>query len=104
MGRFDGAWEEKGVTGPRVEINGNKLVRLWQAETVLETTFETVQDGGKTLLKLAHNGLRSSGSLDPFAVIKQCYFDGSALVFVDDFRFSGVSEIKLYPTSNSRSK
>ncbi len=102
MGRFDGAWEEKGVIGPRVEIDGDRLVYLWQASVVLETRFDIVQDGGKTILKLEHNGLRNSGSLDPYAVINECYYDGSALVFVDDYRFSGESTVKMYPTKNSR--
>lgn len=102
MGRFDGAWEETGVVGPRVEIKDNMLVRLWQASPVLETRFETVEDGGKIVLKLEHDGLRSAGSLDAYAVIKECYFNGTALVFVDDYRFSGESTVKMYPTKNSR--
>ncbi len=102
MTKLDGAWEESSVKGPRVEITENKLTRLWMGAPVLETKFTIAEQGGKTVLMLEHNGLRNAGSLDPYAVINECYFDGTALVFVDDYRFSGVSETKLYPTSNSR--
>ncbi len=102
MGRFDGAWEERGVIGPRVEIDGERIVFLWQASTVLETRFDIVQDGGKVVLRLEHNGLRNSGSLDPYAVINEIYYDGSALVIDADYRFSGLSEARLFPTTNSR--
>ena len=102
MGRFDGAWEETGVIGPRLEIDGDKVIFLWQASVVLETTFKTIQEGGKTVLKLEHNGLRSEGSLDPYAVIKEFYFNGTALVTVTDFRFSGVCETKFHLTNHSR--
>ncbi|MBQ3936178.1 MAG: hypothetical protein II722_03890 [Ruminococcus sp.] len=102
MGRFDGAWEENSVKGPRVEIEGNKLTRLWMSAPVLETTFTTCEQDGKIIFDLEHKGLRNTGSLDPYAVIKECYFDGTALVFVDDYRFSGVSETRLFPTANSR--
>ena len=102
MGKLDGAWEESSVIGPRAEIEGNKLIRLWMSAPVLETRFTTYEQDGKTVLKLEHTGLRNSGSLDSYADIKECYFDGTALVFVDDYRFSGVSETKLYPTTHSR--
>ena len=95
MGRFDGAWEETGVIGPRLEIDGDKVIFLWQASVVLETTFKTIQEGGKTVLKLEHNGLRSEGSLDPYAVIKEFYFNGTALVTVTDFRFSPAQDRDL---------
>jgi hypothetical protein len=102
MGKFDGAWEENSVKGPRVEIDGNKLTRLWMAAPVLETSFTTCEQDGKIVFNLEHDGLRNAGSLDPYAVIKECYYDGTALVFVDDYRFSGISETRLFPTSNSR--
>ncbi len=102
MGRFDGAWEEKGVIGPRLEIDGDKVIFLWQASVVLETRFDTVQEGGKTVLRLEHNGLRNEGSLDPYAVITEFYFNGTALITVADFRFSGKCETRFFPTSNSR--
>lgn len=102
MGKLDGAWEESSVIGPRAEIHGNTLIRLWMSAPVLETRFTTKEEGGKIVLQLEHTGLRNSGSLDSYAVIKECYFDGTALVFVDDYRFSGISETKLYPTTHSR--
>lgn len=102
MDRFNGAWEEKGVIGPRVEIQGNRLVRLWNANIVLETDFETFEEGGKTVLKLVHSGLRDSSSIDPYATIKECYYDGAALVFIDEYRFAGETELRMTPTSNSR--
>lgn len=102
MGKFDGAWEESSVKGPRVEIEGNKLTRLWMSAPVLETMFTTYEENGKIVFKLEHDGLRNAGSLDPYAVMKECYFDGTALVLVDDYRFSGISETKLYPSTHSR--
>lgn len=102
MGRFDGAWEEKGVNGPRVEIKDNTLVRLWMASPVLETSFEIVEEGGKVVLKLEHSGLRDSGSVDAYATIKECYYDGAALVMVDEYRFAGETTLRLFPTTNSR--
>ena len=42
---LDGAWEERGVIGTRIEIKGDKLTVLWRSGVVLETKFKTERDG-----------------------------------------------------------
>ena len=99
---FDGAWEPKGYIGPRVEIEGTKLLRLWRNSPVLTTEFGVEQAGDRKILVLAKNELAYEGETRPYATVKECYFENGAITFVDDFPFSGESRDTLYPTMNSR--
>ena len=55
---LDGAWEEKGVIGIRIEINGSHIVVLWRNSPVLDTKFQLVEGENEKELKLKKNGLR----------------------------------------------
>ena len=102
MPELNGAWEPKGYLGPRVEIEGNKLIRLWKNHPVLETEFESKELSDRTGLMLKNRELCYSGSDKPYAVIKECYYQNGALVLVDDFPITGESRDELYKTGNSR--
>jgi len=102
MKNLDGAWEPKGYIGPRVEISGNKLVRLWMNSPVLETKFSVVEKDGKTLLQLDNNELRYSGSASAYATVEECRVEGDAIVFTDFFPITGKSTEELYRTEKSR--
>lgn len=99
---LDGAWEP-GYYGPRAEISGSELVRLWRAAPVLTTTF-TLEAGedGRCRLILQDNELRNSASEEAYATIRECWYEDGALTFVDDFPISGESVETLYPTTNNR--
>ena len=99
---LNGAWEPKGYIGPRVEIRGRKLVRLWRGSPVLETGFTTREEDGKLLLLLRDTELRYAGAGSPYASVKACWYADGALTFVDDFPITGESTDVLFPTDNSR--
>ncbi len=99
---LDGAWEPEGYIGPRVEISGNELVRLWRNMPVLTTTFTIREEDGRFLLTLADNGLRNTPESDPYATVRECRYEDGVITFVDDFPYSGESIEVLYPTTNSR--
>ncbi len=99
---LDGAWEPGGYVGPRAEISGNELVRLWRNMPVLTTTFTVTEEDGRFLLTLADNGLRNTPESDPYATVRECRYEDGAIIFVDDFPYSGESIEVLYPTTNSR--
>jgi hypothetical protein len=102
MRKLNGAWEPRGYLGPRLEIQGRKLIRLWRSSPVLETTFTTKTEEGKLRLKLKDTELKYAGSEKPYAVIKDCWFSDGAITLVDDFPITGESTDVLYPTANSR--
>ncbi len=99
---LDGAWEPGGYIGPRVEISGNELVRLWRNLPVLTTTFTLKEEDGRSLLILEDSGLRYTPESDPYATVTECRYEDGAITFVDDFPYSGESIEVLYPTDNSR--
>ncbi len=102
MKNLDGAWEPKGYIGPRVEISGNKLVRLWMNSPVLETKFSVIEKDGRTELKLENNELRYSGSAKAYATVEECRVEGDAIVFTDFFPITGKSTEERYRTEKSR--
>jgi hypothetical protein len=102
MQKLNGAWEPRGYLGPRLEIQGRKLIRLWRSSPVLETTFTTENEDGKLRLKLKNTELRYAGSEKPYAAIKDCWFSDGVITLVDDFPITGESRDVLFPTSNSR--
>lgn len=99
---LDGAWEPAFSVGPRVEIDGHTLIRLWRGAPVLETEFELVPDGERLTLTLTDNALRYSASSEPYATVKECWYENGALTFVDDYPISGESTEILVPTTNGR--
>ena len=99
---LDGAWEPKNYVGPRVEITGNELVRLWRGSPVLQTEFTAEKQGERTVLCLKKTGLSYEGSSNSYATIRECYFQDGGITFVDEFPISGENSETLYPTQNSR--
>ncbi|MBR4656207.1 MAG: hypothetical protein IKO68_06465 [Oscillospiraceae bacterium] len=102
MVKLNGAWETKGYLGPRIEIRGRKLIRLWRGSPVLETTFTKEKEEGRLRLKLKNTELRYAGSDRSYATVKECWFADGAITLVDDFPITGESTDVLYPTANSR--
>ena len=101
MKELDGAWEPRGYIGPRLEIRGRRLTRLWRGTTVLETTFRTRKDGDGVVLELKDGGLRYPGSA-PYAETVLCRWEDGAITLTDSFPITGESRDVLYPTENSR--
>lgn len=99
---LDGAWEPKGYVGPRVEIKGKELVRLWMGSPVLRTEFTVEKQGEKMVLHLKKTALSYEGSSSSYATVKECFVQDGGMTFVDDFPISGESRDTLYPTQNSR--
>ena len=52
MVKLNGAWETKGYLGPRIEIRGRKLIRLWRGSPVLETTFTKEKEEAPATTKI----------------------------------------------------
>jgi len=102
MDQLNGAWEPRLSVGPRVEIDGDRFLRLWKGGVVLDTTFTAEKTDGGLLLRLAENGLRYAPAQEPYAVIRECRFADGALILTDDFPISGESVEELYPTQKSR--
>lgn len=102
MKKLNGAWEPKGYIGPRAEIKGCRLVRLWRGAVVLDTGFAARPQGESVELELAERGLRHAPGEEPYAVVKVCRYENGTLTMVDDFPITGESTEVLYPTENSR--
>ena len=102
MQKLNGAWEPRGYLGPRAEIRGRKLIRLWRSSPVLETGFSTEREDDRLLLKLEKTELQYAGSDRPYASVRACWYKDGALTFVDDFPITGESTEVLYPTDHSR--
>ncbi len=101
MKELDGAWEPN-YLGPRVEIKGKKLIRLWRGAPVLTTSFSVKKDGERLVLTLKENGMRYTDDSAPYAEIKECYFENGVLTFKDFFPISGESVEELRKTENGR--
>lgn len=102
MTALDGAWEERGVIGTRIEIKKDRLTVLWRSGVVLDTKFKTEQSGEKVNLILASRGMRYAGASSDYATVTDLYLDGGALYFEEDFPITGKSVTKLEKTENSR--
>lgn len=99
---INGAWEEKGVIGMRIEIEGKKICVLWRNSPVLETTFKTEEADGGVSLILKENGLRYQGSDKDYAEIKSIEYKDGKLKVTEFFPITGISEEMLEPTENTR--
>ena len=97
-----GAWEPENYIGPRVEITGDRLIRLWNSSPVLETTYRMERSGDRIVLVLEDTALCYSGSDTPYATVKECWYEDGAITVVDNFPITGESTDVLYPTENSR--
>ena len=99
---FDGAWEERGVIGTRIEIEGKNLTVLWRNAPVLETTFKVKKTEEGEELLLAHNGMRYAGTDKDYAEVRGIVVKDGKMRFTEYFPISGKSESFLQKTEQSR--
>lgn len=99
---LNGAWEEKGVIGTRVEIKGKNITVLWRNSPVLKTTFSAVEEGGKVILEPAGKGLRYTGAYTDYATVESIVLKDEKLEFKKIFPITGESLEVLTKTQNSR--
>lgn len=99
---LNGAWEERGVRGTRIEIEGNRILILWMNRTVLETVFEVKEEDGGLLLELEAKGLRNTPEADSYADVTKLFFKDGKLEFEKHFEISGPNREILEKTEFSR--
>lgn len=99
---FDGAWEERGVIGTRIEIEGDRLTVLWRNGPVLETKFKVKKTDEGEELVLAHKGLRYENSDRDYAEVTGIVVKDGKMRFTEYFPISGKSESTLEKTERSR--
>ncbi|MBP5617871.1 MAG: hypothetical protein J6X61_01810 [Clostridia bacterium] len=99
---LNGAWEEPGVIGTRIEIEENRIVVLWRSAPVLTTTFriQAGEEGEELLLKRA--GMRYENAASDYATVAGLVYRDGVLTLTEDFPISGVSVTCLKKTANSR--
>ena len=99
---LNGAWEEPGVIGTRIEINGRRLTVLWRSAPVLQTTFRVANGPEGLVLRPAQNSLCYAGESKPYAVMTGLVYRDGTLVMDEQFPISGASRRELKPTRNTR--
>ena len=100
--KLNGAWEEPGVIGTRIEIDGDDVTILWRNSPVLQTTFKTASEDGGTALILSENGLRYAGGAADYGKVTRLWHHDGKLEFTEHFPVTGESKIILKKTENSR--
>ena len=99
---LNGAWEEKGVIGKRIEIKNSHIIVLWRNSSVLDTKFQLVEGEDGKELRLEKNGLRYEGSASDYASITKLTYQEEKLVLLENFPITGESKTILSKTKNSR--
>ena len=99
---LDGAWEERGVIGTRVEIEGKKIVILWRSAPVLTTTFRIKHLDDADELVLKKRGLRYEGAASDYAEATGLIYAEGKLTLTEYFPITGESQTVLTPTENTR--
>lgn len=99
---LNGAWEEKGVIGTRVEIDGDKITFLWRSSPVLTTSFRVKCGDDKDELILKKTGLRYAGASSDYAEVIGLRFAEGQLVLTEFFPITGKSQTVLTLTENTR--
>ncbi len=100
--QLNGAWEEPGVIGNRIEIEGSKIVILWRNSPTLETGFSVSEEDGGLLLKLKKTGLSYTTGGAEYANVTRIFYKDEKLEFVKYFPITGESKDVLKKTANSR--
>ena len=100
--KLNGAWEERGVIGTRIEIEGNIIDIMWRNSTVLKTKFKTVEKDGKLSLILNDKEMRYTKDTPAYATVEEIYFENDSLHFIELFPITGTSTTVLSKTTNSR--
>ena len=99
---LNGAWEERGVIGTRIEIEAHRITVLWRNSPVLRTSFrEEARDGGVEL-KLKRGGMRYKGAASDYAELTGLFFHDGKLEMTEFFPITGESKTTLEKTENSR--
>ena len=99
---LEGAWEERGVIGTRIEIQGKELTVLWRNSPVLETVFKTeATEEGLALLPRDREMRYQKGSA-PYAVLTKLVYNEGKLTFGENFPITGESVSTLEKTEQSR--
>ena len=104
---LNGAWEERGVIGTRVEIencNGKTgdVTVCWRNAPVLRTTFRLTQDGDRLELDLKARGLRYEHATSDYAQVTSLIYENGTLALTKNFPFSGEDTERLTKTAQSR--
>ena len=99
---LNGAWEEPGVIGTRVEIRGRDLVILWRSDPVLTTTFRVQETAEGLSLLPAATGMRYRGAAFDYATLSGLVYRDGALILTEYFPITGESSTTLKPTENTR--
>ena len=99
---LSGAWEEPGVIGTRVEIEGGRITVLWRGGPVLVTKFKTVEKNGFTELVLEDKGLRYRGALTDYATVTSVTVRDDIIELEKSFPITGPSKEILKRTANNR--
>ncbi|MBQ7446019.1 MAG: hypothetical protein IJS71_08835 [Clostridia bacterium] len=97
---LNGAWEEPGVIGTRVEISGKKITVLWRNSPVLETTFSKIKKEDVTVLELKDKSLKNGNS--EYATVESLVLKDGVLSFTKNFSITGPSTEDLKKTKNGR--
>ena len=98
----DGAWEERGVIGTRIEIEKGVLTVLWRNAPVLRTKFKPVEKDGGLELELKNNGLRYENDAKDYATVTRIFIKDGDLEFEEYFPITGPSKDVLQKTQCSR--
>ena len=98
----DGAWEERGVIGTRIEIEKGVLTVLWRNAPVLKTKFSPVEKDGGLELELKQNGLRYENDVKDYANVTRIFIKDGKMEFEEFFPISGASKNTLEKTASSR--
>ena len=99
---LQGAWEEPGVIGTRLEIEKNRLTVLWRNAPVLKTEYTLKKTEEGCELVLQENGLRYEYSDEDYASVTSLILKDDVLEFSELFPISGPSVTRLKKTANSR--
>ena len=99
---LDGAWEEPGVIGTRIEIEEPTITVLWRNAPVLITTFQKKELENSIELKLKDKNLCYEKDSSPYARIEKIVYQDEKLNIVEYFPITGESHTTLKRTNNSR--
>ena len=99
---LDGFWEEKYTIGTRIEIDGKNISILWRNYPVLQTKFKEKKENNRIYLILNDKAMRNKGATNPYATVKELYFENDKLTFVELFEIAGEKSQILEKTENSR--
>lgn len=97
-----GAWEERGVIGDRVEIDGKRITVLWRNMPVLETKYKAEKSDGGYVLALKDTGLRYRGDASNYAELTRVFYKDGSLELTKFFPITGESKDVLTKTEYSR--